>query len=333
MKSIKTKFIYSVSILFIASGLGRTPLFGQDAKTVQVAADTGYPMNGTGAGHAVVSSAAMVEPQLRIGPGDLLEMKVFNVQELGQDIRVTDQGDASISLIGSIHLAGLTTAQAQTLIAHKFQEGNFVLDPHLSLMIREYGTQGVSVLGEVKNPGVYQVLGSRTLLDVLSLAGGTTPYADSQATIKRHADGSVLAVRVTRDAKTSLSADVELQPGDKVIIPRAGIIYVLGDVDRAGGFLMHDDGHLTILQALALAGGSTRTASLSNTRLMRKTANGYTDTTIALNKILKGSVADSQLQPDDILYVPNSATKSVIYRTAPSIVSSAGTAAIYLGMM
>jgi polysaccharide export outer membrane protein len=333
MKSIKTKFICSFSMLFFVTFLGRGPLFAQDAITVHEAVDSGYLTSGSGGGHAAMSSGAMVEPLMHIGPGDLVEMKVFSVPELGQDIRVNDLGDASINLIGSIHLAGLTTAEAQELIARRFQEGNFVLNPHVSVMIREYGTQGVSVLGEVKNPGVYQVLGTRSLLDVLSLAGGTTPYADSQASIKRHADGSVLAVRVTRDASASFSSDVELQPGDKVIVPRAGIVYVLGDVDRAGGFLMHDDGRLTILQALALAGGNTRTASLSNTRLIRKTANGYTDTTISLSRILKGSAADSQLQPDDILYIPNSATKSVIYHTAPSIVTSASTAAIYLGMM
>jgi polysaccharide export outer membrane protein len=333
MKFVKAKFICSFSILFFVTFLGRGPLFAQDAKTVHESVDASPLTNGSGEGHAPVSSGTMVEPLLHIGPGDLIEMKVFNVPELGQDIRLNDQGNASINLIGSLHLAGLTTFQAQELIARKFQKGDFVLDPHVSVMIREYGTQGVSVLGEVKNPGVYQVLGNRSLLDVLSLAGGTTPYADSQATIKRHADGSVLTVRVTRDARASLSSDVELQPGDKVIVPRAGIVYVLGDVDRAGGFLMHDDGRLTILQALALAGGNTRTASLSNTRLIRKTANGYTDTTLSLSKILKGSAADSQLQPDDILYIPNSATKSVIYHTAPSIVSSASTAAIYLGMM
>jgi len=333
MKSVKMKFMCIVVILLFAIFIGRSPLFAQDAKTVHEAVDSGYLTSRSGAGQAVVPSGAMVEPLLHVGPGDLVEMKVFNIPELGQDIRVNDQGDASINLIGGIHLAGLTTVQAQELIARRFQEGNFVLNPHVSVMIREYGTQGVSVLGEVKNPGVYQVLGNRSLLDVLSLAGGTTPYADSQVTIRRHANGSVKSVRVTRDASASFSSDVELQPGDKVIVPRAGIVYVLGDVDRAGGFIMHDDGRLTILQALALAGGNTRTASLSNTRLIRKTANGYTDTTISLSRILKGSAADSQLQPDDILYIPNSATKSVIYHTAPSIVTSASTAAIYLGMM
>jgi polysaccharide export outer membrane protein len=308
-------------------------MFGQEPGTVEVASSSAGSANGTGAMRLETTSAAIAEPQLRIGPGDFLEMKVFNVQELGQDIRVSDQGDANVNLIGSVHLAGLTTSEAQKLIAGKLEEGNFVLHPYVTLLIREYGTQGVSVLGEVKNPGVYQVLGTRTLLDVLSLAGGTTQFADSHATIRRHSDGSVLAIPVTRDAKTSLASDVELQPGDKVIIPRAGVIYVLGDVDRPGGFVMHDDGRLTILQALALAGGSTLTASLSGTRLIRRTGNGYTDTTLALNKILKGAAADAQLQADDIIYIPNSAVKSAVYRTAPSIVSSAGTAAIYLGMM
>ncbi len=161
MKSVKTRFICSISMFFFVTFLGRGPLFAQDAKTVHEAVDSGYLTSGSGAGHAAVSSGAMVEPLLHVGPGDLIEMKVVNVPELGQDIRVSDQGDASINLIGSIHLAGLTTVQAQELIARRFQEGNFVLNPHVSVMIREYGTQGVSVLGEVKNPGVYQVLGNR----------------------------------------------------------------------------------------------------------------------------------------------------------------------------
>jgi len=332
MKSITMKLICCVSVLVLASTLGQSTLFGQEAGTVEVASSAATSASGAGASRPESASIAIAEPQLRIGPGDLIELKVFNVQELGQDIRVSDQGDANVNLIGSVHLAGLTTSDAQKLIARKLQEGNFVLNPYVSILIREYGTQGVSVLGEVKNPGVYQVLGTRTLLDVISLAGGTTQFADSHATIRRHSDGSLVAVAVTRDAKASLTSDVELQPGDRVIIPRAGVIYVLGDVDHPGGFLMHDDGRMTILQALALAGGSTRTASLSGTRLIRRTANGFTDTNLALNKILQGKVADSQLEADDILYIPNSAVKSAVYRTAPSIVSSAATAAIYLGM-
>lgn len=333
MKSISTKFVSCVSILALATCLGRGALYAQNGQSVQLAANSGGSANEVESLPAAAAPSVAIDSQLRIGPGDLLEMKVFNVQELGQEIRVSDQGDANVNLIGALHLAGLTANDAQKLISHKLQEGNFVLNPYVTIMIREYGTQGVSVLGEVKNPGVYPVLGTRTLLDVISLAGGTTSFADSHATIRRHADGTVLAVPVTRDAKAALAADVELQPGDKVIIPRAGVIYVLGDVDRPGGFLMHDDGRITILQALALAGGNTRTAALSSTRLIRKTGNSFTDTKVALNKILKGSEIDSQLQADDILYIPNSAAKSAIYRTAPSIVSSAATAAIYIGMM
>src|SRR6266404_1884426 len=101
MKSIKTKFICSFSMLFFVTFLGRGPLFAQDAITVHEAVDSGYLTSGSGAGHAAMSSGAMVEPLMHIGPGDLVEMKVFSVPELGQDIRVNDLGDASISLIGS----------------------------------------------------------------------------------------------------------------------------------------------------------------------------------------------------------------------------------------
>jgi polysaccharide biosynthesis/export protein len=275
------------------------------------------------------SEAASAASRVHIGGGDLLEVGVFDVPEMTQTVRVTDTGDATFTLIGTVHLGNLTTDEARVLIAQKLRDGNFILSPQVSVLIKEYGTQGVSVLGEVHKPGVYEVLGNRTLLDVLSEAGGPTPQAGASATVKRFVDGSVLTIPLTRDAQTSLEADVQLQPGDKVLIPRAHLVFVLGDVNRPGGFIMQNDGHITAMQALAFAGGNTHTAAISGVMLIHKTGASYTERKISVKKIMHGQQPDVELQAEDILYVPNSTVKSIVYRGLPNIVQTASDAAVY----
>ena len=272
------------------------------------------------------------EPSMKIGPGDLIEVNVYDEADLDQTVRLDDVGDGSLSFIGSVHLAGLTTEQAEILIARKLKEGNFLLAPRVGVIIREYSTQGVSVLGEVKTPGIYGVVGGQSLLDVLAAAGGTTPLAGSEITIQRASDGSTLSVLLSKDAHHSLSSNIRLYPGDKVLIPRAALVYVLGDVGRPGGFVMENDGKITVLQALAMAGGTTHTSSMNASRLLRKGSSGYTDIHIELNKMLKSQKGDVQLQAEDILYIPGSAIKSVFARASPAMLaatSGAASAAVY----
>jgi polysaccharide export outer membrane protein len=279
--------------------------------------------------NAAAGSAS--EPKVRVGAGDLLEVRVFDLPELTQTVRVNDLGDASLPLIGSLHLGDLTPVEASDLIAQKFVDGHFLVKPQVSVLIQQYSTQGVSVLGEVQKPGVYSILGNRTLLDVISQAGGTTMYAGSSVTVRRNSDGTLLTVSLTKNATAMLSSDVLLQPGDKVVIPRASLVYVLGDVGRPGGFLMQNGGRMTVLQAVALAGGQTRAASLDHARVIHKTDVGYTDTQIPLKKIMNGQVPDTELQAEDILYVPNSGAKSALYSFLPGIVQTASRAAVYGG--
>jgi len=267
--------------------------------------------------------------RIRIGPGDLLHLSVFDVPELTQVVRVSDTGDATLMLLGSLHLDGLTAAEAQALIEDRLQKGNFILDPHVSVIIREYGTQGVSVLGEVRKPGVYQVLGTRNLLDIISEAGGTTPFAAPEATVKRRASQEQLTASLSNDPAQLLAHDVELRPGDTVIIPKAGIVYVLGDVGRPGGYVMQNSGRISLLQAVAMAQGVNRTAARKHTRLIRKTASGVDETILDLKQILEGRAADPELQPEDIVYIPPSTAKSLLMRDMPALVQAATSAAVY----
>lgn len=300
-----------------SAGAGQTP-------ALPLAAGS---MNATGPAEGTAREASM-----KIGPGDLIEVNVYDEADLHQTVRLNDVGDGTLSFIGSVHLAGLTTGQAEVLIAGKLKEGNYLRAPQVGVIIHEYSTQGVSVLGEVKTPGVYGVIGGQSLLDVLAAAGGTTPLAGSEITIQRAGDGSTLSVLLSKDAHHSLSSNLRLYPGDKVLIPRAGLVYVLGDVGRPGGFVMENDGKITVLQALALAGGTTHTSRMNGSRLLRKGPSGYTDIHIELNKMLKGQKGDVQLQAEDILYIPGSAIKSVFARASPAVLAAATgatSAAIY----
>lgn len=280
---------------------------------------------------SVNSAPAAGISRLHIGPGDLINVTVFDVPELMQTLRVSDTGDVTLQLIGSLHLSGLTTDQAGALIAGKLKDGNLILNPQVAVLIAEYSTQGVSVLGEVQKPGVYQVLGSRSLLDIISEAGGTTTLAGPDVTVK-HLDGTTASMHITKNAQTTFETDFELLPGDKVIVPRAGLVYVLGDVGRPGGFIMENDGRMTILQAVAMAGGPNRTASMNQAKLIRKTASGYSEIPVELKTVLQGKNGDVPLQAEDILYVPINTVKSAIYRTTPAILADASSAAIYRGI-
>lgn len=267
--------------------------------------------------------------RMQIASGDLLEVSVFNAPELEQGTRVDQGGEASLNLIGPIHVAGLTTDQAGMLISSKLREGHFLRNPQVTVQIREYNTRGVAVLGEVARPGIYPVLGTRTVLDVISEAGGTTPLAAGEITVEREGSKEKISVALTNDANRAYAQDVELHPGDKVFVPHAAVVYVIGDVGKPGGFIMQNSGRMTVLQALALAEGVNHTAAAKQCRIIHATSSGYVDSPIELNKLMKGKIPDQQLQPEDIVFIPSSSAKLFAYRGLPSIVQAATNAVVY----
>ena len=267
---------------------------------------------------------------LKIASGDLLHITVFDVPEMTQDVRIGAKGEAQLALIGNIELAGLTGDEAADAIAGELRDRKLLLSPQVNVLIKEFASQGVSVIGEVQHPGVYQVLGSRSLLDLISMAGGLTNVADTRITVKRRR-GSEQTITVklkTDDPDTSLNNDVQIYPGDLIVVPRAGIVYVLGDVTRPGGFVMQDSGKITLLQALAQAGGASKSASLDKAVLMRKNAEGYATTKLHVGKIEKGEDPDLELHANDILFIPNNRLKNAISGTQ-SVITSIGSASIY----
>jgi polysaccharide biosynthesis/export protein len=266
----------------------------------------------------------------QIAPGDLLEISVFDTPELTQQVRVGADGKAELALLGNVSLAGLTTQQASQEIARQLREGQLLLRPQVNVLLKESASQGVSVMGEVEHPGMYPLLGPRSLLDVLSMAGGLSKTADTRVSIKRRQGREAdLTVKLSnQDAQMSLAADVQIYPGDLVMVPRAGIVYVLGDVNRPGGFVMQDNGKITLLQALAQAGGTTGTAAANRAILLHKNGDGYVADKLHLGNIARGKEKDLELQPNDIVFIPNSRLKNALHSTE-SVATTIGSASIY----
>jgi polysaccharide biosynthesis/export protein len=271
-------------------------------------------------------SAAIMPP---IGVGDLLKVSILGAPEAEQEVRVGADGDISLHFVGGVHVAGLTVEQAQDTIAKKLVEGGFFTDPQVAVFTKEYATQGVSVMGEVHKPGVYPSLGSRRLFDVLSLAGGTTDRAGKVVTIMRR-DGPQQPVIVVRssDPAQAMESNVDVFPGDTVVVSKAGIVYVVGDVHKPSGVIM-ENGTMTVLQAIAVAEGANPTASLNKARLIRKTSDGHQEIPLELKKMLAAQSPDIPAQAEDIIFVPISGAKTWGRRTLETVVQTAAGVAIY----
>ena len=260
-----------------------------------------------------------------IGAGDLLEMSVFDTPELSGKLRVSNTGDILLPLLGSMHVQGLKAEEAQNLIRQKFISGGFVKDPQVTVFIAEYATQGVSVVGEVKNPGIYPAFGSHHLLDYISVAQGLTPLAGTRITITHTGKANEPQhVKMTAGATPKPENNPEILPGDTIFVERTGIVYVVGDVARPGGFPMDHDEQLTILQAVALAQGTNPTAAKGSARLIRTTAQGRQEIPVNLKKVLSSKETDLAMQDNDILFVPSSTAKNAWKDVEAALPAAAG---------
>jgi polysaccharide export outer membrane protein len=274
------------------------------------------------------STSTAESTPLKLGAGDLVEVNVYGVPELGTKARVGNSGDVYLPLIDYVHVADLTVEEAQALIAKRLGDGGFVRNPHVTIFLDESASQGVTVLGEVSRPGIYPDLGDHKLYEIISEAGGFTAGAARKVSIVRRNVAQTMQLTLPRNLGDDLTNNVEVLPGDTIIVPRAPIIYVVGDVGRPSGLLV-DNGTLTVLQAIALAGGPNHTAKLSAVRIIHKTPNGMTESRVPLKKMLEAKAPDVTLQADDILFVPVSGGKVLASRSFDAAMQAATAVTIY----
>jgi len=296
--------------------------------------DAGMASSSVKAGVTTQTQGPSVIPrdfsELRIAPGDLLNVNVYDAPEFNNSYRVDPGGDLTIPLCGKVSVQGLTLTEAAKHLEAALKDGQILVQPQVNVDVVQYAGEFVTVSGEVSSPGRVMLIAPTKLGEVLAMAGGVTPLAGAHIKIHHGADETTPEVDVpySRSQGTRETAAILVRPGDSVIVPRAGIVYVLGAVNRPGGYVMQEDGKLNVAEALALSGGTVLQANTGGLRVIRRNPDGTVlDFPLSYNRIAKGTQTPLQLQAQDIVYVPMSKVKATIASTM-GIISQAASSAI-----
>ncbi len=267
-----------------------------------------------------------------LGPDDEVSIRVIESEEISEEpFRIDPGGDISLPLVGRVRAAGRTPQRLETELTERLRA--FIHEPQVLVRVTQFRSQPVSVIGAVNKPGIHQLEGHKSLIEILSLAGGPRQDAGHTVKITRRREWGPIPLESAADdpsgrfqvAEVSLEAVMEarnpeenvlIMPNDVISVPRAEMIYVIGGVERSGGFVLHEKENVTVLQALALAGGLTRTAAKKNAKILRPAEGDAerTEITINLKNIMAGRSQDVVLERDDILFVPHSGGKRAAQR-------------------
>ena len=274
-----------------------------------------------------------------LGPDDQIVLQGLNAEEIvNRPMRIDPSGEIGLPMVGRLRAAGLTIQQFEQELNQRLSI--YIREPRISVSVTEYRSQPVSVLGAVNSPGVLQVQGRKTLMELLSLAGGLRPDAGYRVKITRGVEwgpiplpnaapdstGKFNVAEVTikglMEAKNP-EANILIMPHDVISVPVAELVYVIGDVKKAGGFTLHERETMSVLQALSLAEGLQSTADAKRAKILRLPPDGEDRQEIPVNvkEILAGKSQDVTLQGGDILFVPDSTGKKVGYRTLDAIIN------------
>ena len=274
------------------------------------------------------------EPEYALGAGDQISLHVGDLEEISdKPIRIDPNGNIDLPLAGTVQAAGLTPTQLKAALAAKLSK--YLTNPQITLNVIENQSRPVSVFGAVSRAGVYQLQGPRHLAEVLSLAGGTAPDAGAVVVVTREERwGKIEApgvrtelgshsstVTIPMDELTSAKNpedNILILPNDTISVPKAEVVYVVGNVRKAGGFTLAHHPTLTVLQAISLAEGFSPDAAGGKARILRRSPEGDSvpphEIKVDASAIFNGKAPDVPLYANDILFIPNSAFKATTKR-------------------
>ena len=282
-----------------------------------------------------------------LGPDDEFTVDALDAPEFNNLIfRVDNGGCTGMPLLGRVRVAGLTSAQLERELAGRLKE--YIRNPSVVISIKDFRSQPVSVLGSVNTPGSYQIRGGKLLTEVLAMAGGLRSDAGPRVRITRKLSAGRIPLSSAADDTTGQytvaeisvkklfsgeapAEDIPVLPYDSILVPRGELVYVVGDVQKSGGFLLGENETLSALQALSLAGGLMPTAAPKNTRLLRVEAgqSSRTEIQLDLKSILAGKSVDVGLKSEDILFIPSNTAKKAAVRAIEAIIQTGTGIAIW----
>jgi len=277
----------------------------------------------------------------QLGPDDELEISGAELDEpANKSTRIDGNGAVQVPLVGRVHVAGLTVAQAEQELNKRLSA--YIRQAQIGINVKELRSQPVSVLGAVNSPGVHQVQGHQTLLEMLSLAGGIRPDAGYSIRITRELQWGCIPLPNARlddsgrysvgwvNLKDIMEAknpeeNIQIFPHDVISVPKGEMVYVIGDVKRAGGFVLGEHESISVLQVLSLAEGLGPSSRAQDSKILRVNPNAEQRTEIAVDvkAILSGKRKDIPLQSNDILFIPDSTGKKAFSRVVEATIQAA----------
>jgi polysaccharide export outer membrane protein len=304
---MKQRILIALIVMFagVAAHAEQTPSSPQEEDGVlvlearPVAANSGLP-----------AALSMARSDYKIGRQDLLEISVFDVEELDQIVRVADDGSISMPLLGTLDVSGLTKTELEQSIARLLAE-RYVRNPQVTVFVKEYTSKQIAVSGAVKKPGNYEMLGRKTLLEMISMAGGLDKDIGKQIIIFRQQSNGTTE-RIPIDLRRLVYAadpalNVTVVPNDIIYVPviEKVRIFVSGAVRNPDLYEVPRDEPITLLKAITLAGGTTDRAAEKKVQIMRTEEDGSRITLLVnLKQIKRGKAEDPILHPDDIVLIP-----------------------------
>ena len=275
-----------------------------------------------------------------LGPDDQLEITGPELTEFGnKPARIDSEGNVQVPMVGRVHVAGMTVQQTEQKLNKELQK--YIRDPQVVVNVAEIRSQPVSVLGAVNTPGVHQVQGHKTLLEMLSQAGGIRPDAGYSVRITREVDWGCIPLPGAKLDQTGRftvaelnlqkimeakdpAENIQIFPHDVITVPKAEMVYVIGEVHRSGGFVLGEHKTISVLQALSLAEGMNNTADSRHCKILRlkRDADEREELPVDIKELFKGKKQDVTLQADDILFVPGSVGKKAALRTLEAAIQT-----------
>ena len=295
--------LFAISLGLASPGSARAQFSGP---AIPASPDTNQP-------HPATTDTAILMPGQRdpvIYAGDLLVVRVFGTAEFAPPVRVSVDGNVQLPLIGLVPIAGLTVNRAEDLIAQRLSSAGMFVNPQVTVQVTEASVQFATVAGEMH--GIIPISGSRHLLDVLAAAGSMPTTASHVITVIRPGLDKPIVVDLGTDPTKSAQNDITILPGDKVLVSRVGVVYILGAFKTQGAIPLQQNSPLTLMQATALSGGSGFEGRYKDLRIVRTQGLTRTVVKIDIKKVLDGTAPDPVLQADDIVFLPSDALKAAI---------------------